>query len=255
MLISRLNLPSEISSAVLPVIDLKEGVVVRGVGGVRNRYRPIQSRLCDGAEPGEVAAALKREFSFVDIYVADLDAIQDSRPQQEAWREIAAAGLRLHLDAGLASLDDCRQAAERLGRENVASLVVGLETLQRWEDLREIVAEFGDAATFSLDLRHGRPLKIVGGTLRPEEIAEKAYQCGIRRIVLLDLAHVGQGRGTGTEGLCRDLSAQFPAVEWITGGGIRSLEEVAGQLALGACRILVCSALHQDEKIFISQLQ
>lgn len=237
------------------MIDLQGGVVVRGVGGLRHQYRPIESRLCDGAEPGEIAAALKAEFGFDDIYVADLDAIQRRPPQYDAWRQIAAAGLRLHLDAGLATLHDCRQAAERLGRPHVASLVVGLETLQSWEELREVAVEFGEAVTFSLDLRHGRPLKIVGGTLHPAEIAEKALDCGVGRIVLLDLAQVGQGRGTGTEGLCRDLSAQFPATEWITGGGIGTLEEIAGQLAIGARRILVCSALHQDEKIFISQLQ
>ncbi|MCC9631185.1 hypothetical protein LOC68_22565 [Blastopirellula sp. JC732] len=236
----------------MPVIDLMGGKVVRGIGGVRHSYRPIESRLCGCADPGEVAAALVSHFSFTDVYVADLDAIVERSPQVDCWRRIAASGMRLHLDAGLATLAACREAIAALGAENLASLIVGLETLERWSDLREVASELGDAATFSLDLRHGRPLRIVGGAISAEEIAENAIECGVRRMVLLDLAQVGQGRGTGTETLCRELASQYPGIEWITGGGVATRGEIAGQLAIGARRVLVSSALHQDEKILIA---
>ncbi|TWT39530.1 1-(5-phosphoribosyl)-5-[(5-phosphoribosylamino)methylideneamino] imidazole-4-carboxamide isomerase [Blastopirellula retiformator] len=224
---------------------------MRGVGGVRNRYRPIESRLCSSADPGDVAAAMASRFGFRDIYVADLDAIVDQSPQWESWRKITGAGLQLHLDAHLAFANDCQRVLDVLGEEGIASLIVGLETLGRWEDLREIANAFGGRATFSLDLRHGRPLKIVGGAIRAEEIAEKAVDCGVRRVVLLDLVQVGEGRGTGTETLCRELASQYEEIEWITGGGIRSLKEIAWQRTIGASRVLVSSALHQDEKILM----
>ncbi|EAQ78095.1 phosphoribosylformimino-5-aminoimidazole carboxamide ribotide isomerase related protein [Blastopirellula marina DSM 3645] len=240
---------------ILPVIDLKDRHVVRGVGGLRRRYRPIESKLCASSKPGDVAAAMVTAYSFEDAYVADLDAILDGRPQVEDWRKIAEAGLRLHLDAGLATLADCQRVIEVLARENVASVIVGLETLRRWEDLEQIAAEFGDDVTFSLDLRHGRPLRIVGAAIRPEEVAQRAFECGVRRIVLLDLAHIGQGRGTGTEMLCRELSTQLAGVEWITGGGMQTSADIAAQLAIGASRVLVSSALHEDEKILMPRPQ
>ncbi|UUO07905.1 HisA/HisF-related TIM barrel protein [Blastopirellula sp. J2-11] len=246
---------SELPAAILPVIDLKDRHVVRGVGGLRHRYRPIESRLCASSEPGDIAAAMVAAYSFRDAYVADLDAILDGRPQVEDWRKIAQAGLRLHLDAGLATLADCQRVIEALEPESVASLIVGLETLQRWEDLGQITAEFGESVTFSLDLRHGRPLRIVGAAIRPEEIAQRAFDCGARRMVLLDLAHVGQGRGTGTEMLCRELSTQLTGVEWVTGGGIRTLADIETQVSLGAARVLVSSALHEDEKILMARPQ
>ncbi|MFM8221178.1 MAG: nickel transporter, partial [Planctomycetaceae bacterium] len=45
---------------VIPVLDLLGGVVVRGVAGQRDSYRPIVSQLVDGAEPLAVARALSR---------------------------------------------------------------------------------------------------------------------------------------------------------------------------------------------------
>jgi hypothetical protein len=42
---------------ILPVLDLMNGVVVRGVGGRRSEYRPVASRLAVSADPADVAAA------------------------------------------------------------------------------------------------------------------------------------------------------------------------------------------------------
>ena len=42
----------------IPVIDLLDGQVVRGVRGERARYRPIESALCRGSEPLAVSRAL-----------------------------------------------------------------------------------------------------------------------------------------------------------------------------------------------------
>ncbi|MFI4876732.1 MAG: HisA/HisF-related TIM barrel protein [Blastopirellula sp. JB062] len=240
----------DLSPFVLPVIDLKEGEVVRGVGGLRYRYRAIESALCASSDPCAIAAALVKAYAFADVYVADLDAILESRPSCEDWRKIAAAGMRLHLDAGLATLDDCNRAIDQLGIESLASLIIGLETLKRWEDLDRISAHWGDLVTFSLDLRHGRPLRVVGAAVDASEIALRAFDAGVRRMVLLDLAQVGRRQGTGTEGLCRELSRRLPGVEWITGGGMQSQADVAKQLAIGVSRVLVSTALHEEEKKF-----
>ena len=44
---------------VLPVLDVLEGVVVRGVAGQRAEYRPLRSRLVESAVPLDVARALR----------------------------------------------------------------------------------------------------------------------------------------------------------------------------------------------------
>ncbi|HEV7223801.1 MAG TPA: hypothetical protein VGN42_13930, partial [Pirellulales bacterium] len=57
----------------IPVIDLMGGLVVRGVGGRRHEYRPIESRLCAGANPAAIARALREQFAIDEIYLAELD--------------------------------------------------------------------------------------------------------------------------------------------------------------------------------------
>src|SRR5438270_567379 len=44
---------------VIPVLDLKGGQVVRGIGGRRAEYRPIISVLTDSAKPLDVARAFR----------------------------------------------------------------------------------------------------------------------------------------------------------------------------------------------------
>ena len=39
---------------ILPVIDLMQGCVVRGIGGRREEYRPIESRLARDSRPVSV---------------------------------------------------------------------------------------------------------------------------------------------------------------------------------------------------------
>jgi phosphoribosylformimino-5-aminoimidazole carboxamide ribotide isomerase len=60
---------------VVPVLDLKGGHVVHGVGGRREEYRPVVSRLTDSSAPADVATAFRDRFGLSELYVADLDDI------------------------------------------------------------------------------------------------------------------------------------------------------------------------------------
>jgi phosphoribosylformimino-5-aminoimidazole carboxamide ribotide isomerase len=67
---------------------------------------------------------------------------------------------------------------------------------------------------------------------------------GVRRILVLDLAKVGMGRGAGTEPLCRELRSLDRDLEIIAGGGVRSLADLRSLRAAGCNAALVASALH-----------
>ena len=62
----------------IPVIDLMGGQVVRGVGGNRNNYAPVESCFARDPSPGAVARAFAEHFLSTEVYVADLDAIRGS---------------------------------------------------------------------------------------------------------------------------------------------------------------------------------
>ena len=102
---------------IIPVIDLLGGQVVRGIGGRRSEYGPIESQLARGSDPGTIAAAVVEQFGATTCYVADLDAIERAKFDVTSWQHIAQAGLKLWLDAGMGNTDR-RAAAARRGAQH-----------------------------------------------------------------------------------------------------------------------------------------
>lgn len=227
---------------IIPVLDLLAGRVVRGVGGRRHEYQPIASCLTPSCQPIDVARAFRDQFSFTECYLADLDAIAGAEPAWAVYRKIQALGLQLLVDAGVRT----PKQAEPLAAAGVA-VVVGLETVAGPAVLAELAPRFGpEHVVFSLDLKDGRPLGDTGtwNGSDPWSIAQQALTTGVRRLMVLDLARVGGGAGTGTEDLCRRLSAADPDVEIIAGGGVTGVDDLRRLHDCGVRAGLVASALH-----------
>src|ERR1700683_5265186 len=139
---------------ILPVIDLKGGLVVRGLAGRREHYQPIVSRLISSCSPIDVAKAFRDRLGLKEIYLADLDAIAGGSPALATYAAIQAAGMRLWVDAGVRDPEDAARLSGAVHR-----LIVGLETVEGPEALVGICSRPGaDAVIFSLDLQDGRPL-------------------------------------------------------------------------------------------------
>jgi phosphoribosylformimino-5-aminoimidazole carboxamide ribotide isomerase len=228
---------------VVPVLDVQGGLVVRGIAGRRNEYRPIVSRLTPSVFPVSVADAFRFHFSLTDLYVADLDAIAGSPPALPMVRDIVARGFRLWVDAGVRDWSDAAPLAEA----GVAGIVVGLETLCGPYALHQIVGRLGvDRVVFSLDLNEGKPLGDRAGWqgLDAEKIAAHALDLGVRRVIVLDLSRVGTGSGVGTEELCQRLATAYPDAEIVAGGGVRDANDLRRFRQIGVRAVLVASALH-----------
>lgn len=99
---------------------------------------------------------------------------------------------------------------------------------------------------FSLDLKAGVPWTAApawqGWTA--QMIADHVLALGVRRLIVLDLARVGMGEGVATEPLGSILQQSWPDTEFIAGGGVRGLSDVARLEAAGYDAVLVASALH-----------
>ncbi|WP_020475060.1 HisA/HisF-related TIM barrel protein [Zavarzinella formosa] len=224
---------------IIPVLDLLNGVVVRGVGGRRHEYRPIQSVLTSSVDPIPVANALIEAFNPSEIYIADLDAIQSSGSCPLVPLS-PCHPVTIWLDAGV------RDAASAMRVAGTGCHVVaGLETVESPEVLREILeAVSPEKVVFSLDLKAGTPLRTWPGIAEPLAIARHVVSLGVQRMIVLDLARVGEGQGTGTDDLCRRLAGEFPGLDLIAGGGITSIEDIQQLADLGVKGALVASALH-----------
>ena len=233
---------------VIPVIDLLGGQVVRGIAGRREEYRPIESKIAADARPLTVARALVEQFGFDTVYVADLDAIMHGKPDVRAWSEIAGAGLKLWLDAGVGNSDFAWQIVDQIAQAEIdVQLVIGLESLESEEDYFSIGEMYGYVPPiFSLDLREGKPLvrNPAWASLSPLEIALLARSMGAREIIVLDLADVGVGGGTRTLDLCRQITAATEMQTLIAGGGVRCTVDLKALADAGCQGALVASALH-----------
>lgn len=226
---------------VVPVIDLMQGQVVRGVRGERRHYRPIVSRLVDGSAPCNVARALLAAVTVPAegeraLYVADLDAIQGGAVQVEVLRALLLEdpARTLWVDAGFAAPAAVADLRGALGAA-AARLrpVYGSESLASPAALRQLAAD--PAAILSLDSRLEQPLDPSGSWQRPADWP--------RTVVVMTLDRVGAGSGPDLETFAR-LRALAPDRAWIGAGGVRHRQDLRAAAAAGASGWLVASALH-----------
>jgi phosphoribosylformimino-5-aminoimidazole carboxamide ribotide isomerase len=231
---------------IIPVLDLMDGVVVRGIAGQRDNYRPIISQLTSSAKPLDVASVLIERFGPKEIYVADLDAISGKVWNRNIIEELCSLGVSTWVDAGIRELAQARELLEA----GCESIIVGLESIPGPEMLEEIVRCIGaQRVIFSLDMKGGELLGNVSAwQLGPADLApgivKTIVELGIRRVIVLDLAQVGMGMGTGTEDLSLMMRTAHPEIEIIVGGGIRNVEDLQRLESCGVNAALVASALH-----------
>ncbi len=228
---------------IIPVLDILNSVVVRGVAGDRSQYRPVESRLTSSAQALDVANAIQQQFGWQDLYVADLDAILHDNANFEIYEQLSSAGFRLIVDSGLKTSAD----AEAAFAAGVQRVIVGLETWPTLASLEMLVHKFGEERViFSLDLRGGQVLRTFRDMLssEPIEIAAAVIEAGVQQLVVLDLASVGTGSGISTLPLCREIQQFSPSVKLITGGGVRQTSDLIELSRCGLSGVLVASALH-----------
>ncbi|MCE9533427.1 MAG: hisA/hisF family protein [Planctomycetes bacterium] len=231
---------------IIPVIDLKAGLVVHGVAGRRDEYRPIVSTLTSSSQPIDVARALIQHVQATEIYLADLDAINGQPAAFALFEELRALGVSRWIDAGVRTTAD----ALALANHGIEGIICALESLQSPSELATILATLGPTRViFSLDLKQGMLLGDLAAwsadPIDPWSILRTIHRLGIRRLITLDLASVGVGQGVATLEICRQLKAEMPEMELITGGGIRNRDDLRVLDEAGVDGVLVASALHQ----------
>jgi len=229
------------AAAILPVLDLRQGQVVRAVAGRREEYRPLVSRLVESACPLEVAAAIRGRFNLNRLYLADLDAIEGREPQWDLLQRLAGAGFELTVDAGVHSCD----RLTRLEGIGIPRIVIGLESVASPAAFENIASHStAGQLGFSLDLMEGRPMADPEQWPTDPLCIVDCVKESVDFLIVLDLAAVGMKSGPRTQDLCSRIREQAQALRLITGGGARSLLDVDALLESGVDEVLMSSALH-----------
>jgi phosphoribosylformimino-5-aminoimidazole carboxamide ribotide isomerase len=232
---------------IIPVLDVMNGIVVRAIGGRRDEYRPVVSKLTASTDPVEVAKALLDAIGAGELYVADLDAITGGAAvSPSVARLLDGIGVPVWVDVGI----NRERPASALPDSERCRPVVGTETGATPEQLSDVIRGAGSRpVAVSIDLKAERLLGNWSAWGAEHErgafsVARTAVRLGAKALIVLDLARVGTGTGAGTDGLLRVFRDVFPDVDLIAGGGVRSWEDVERLGATGATGVLVASALH-----------
>nr|WP_246548195.1 HisA/HisF-related TIM barrel protein [Ancylobacter oerskovii] len=198
------------------------GVVVHARRGDRANYRPIASRLCEGAAPDDIARALRALAPFRTLYVADLDAIAGREPHRAELGGLAGHFARLWVDAGEARL--AGPGLHRvLGTESMADAEGGLAALRE------------GPAVLSLD--HGPE-----GRRGPAELHERA-DLWPGEVIVMTLARVGGDAGPDYDRL-RGVLARAGGRRVYAAGGVRDAADLRRLAEIGVAGVLLASALH-----------
>jgi phosphoribosylformimino-5-aminoimidazole carboxamide ribotide isomerase len=219
---------------IVPVIDIKGGVVVHARRGQRAEYAPLQSPLVDGSEPVAVARALCAVCRTRTLYVADLDALAGG-PINETVLSALASVAEPWVDAGATT----PETAAALHRAGATRNIVGTESLGPGADIAAPVV-------LSVDLRHGRLISPDPelADREPTAAAPLARAFKVRELLVIDLARVGSGSGPPLDAVA-ELAAALPGVAIYAGGGVRDGADLRALESAGAAGALVATALHE----------
>lgn len=213
---------------IIPVIDLKHGVVVHAQQGQRESYRPMQSPLCSSSDIYRVIDAFLALYAFDTIYIADLDALMKQGNHDVLIHDVLVAfpKITFWLDQGYRPYN-CRP-------NYMNSLpVLGSESYQD-ESLSEI-GSFKGNFILSLDYKGddalGAQRLFNDPALWPQDI------------IIMTLARVGSASGPDFKKLKR-FCQRYPDKNFIAAGGVRGGDDLLALQTLGVTQALVASALH-----------
>jgi len=233
---------------IIPVIDLLNGQVVHAQRGQRNAYGPLMSPLSTNSHPESVVGALLSLAPFGQLYIADLNAIQQQAPQ---WSLLCTLTQRFPhvqwwIDSGLSSLQALVEADAALTAQSLAlscrqglsppptvRWVLGSETFLNAVNLQTAAPNCVLSLDFGLEGFRGDPLWLSSPHWWPNTV------------IVMSLSQVGAQEGPNVVQLGSICAAAYAPQQIFAAGGVRHADDVKVLRALGVTGALVATALHQ----------
>lgn len=214
---------------IIPVIDLKDGLVVHARQGDRDRYRPIRSALCGSAEIEHVLEAFLQVYPFDTFYLADLNAIGNDGNQDQVIDKLARdyPDNTFWIDRGFRSAD----LTYSLPKHRVP--VVGSESMGAQEV--ESLTKHRERAILSLDFAGSGPIGHQSLFDTPNIWPDT--------VIIMTLAQVGSVSGPNLT-LLNHYCQNYPNTRFVAAGGVRNSKDLLDLQQIGIQRVLVASALH-----------
>ncbi|MDD5580908.1 MAG: HisA/HisF-related TIM barrel protein [Methylobacter sp.] len=214
---------------IIPVIDLKDGVVVHARQGKRELYQPINTGLGGSSDIYQVIRAFLSFYDFNTIYIADLNAISLQGNHEHLINNVLMRfpQITFWIDRGYQQYDG------NLKRRSNYLPVLGSESYQD-ENIPEIKAfknNFILSLDFSISEALGAKKLFSNQNFWPDNI------------IIMTLDRVGSNTGPDLVKL-NDFYSHYPDKNFIAAGGIRNIKDLIDLEEIGIKQALVASALH-----------
>ena len=211
---------------IIPVIDLKDGVVVHARQGLRDEYQPINTKLCQSSDIYQVIEAFLGFYNFDTIYIADLNAITQQGDHERLITAVVSCfpHLTFWIDSGY-------QCVKKYPDNHLP--VLGSECYSD-ETVLEL-KDFNNRFILSLDYSMAGELGAKSLFYRQDLWPDS--------IIIMTLNRVGSHQGPDLvklNGFCR----HYPDKQFIAAGGIRNADDLHALKQAGVKQALIASALH-----------
>jgi phosphoribosylformimino-5-aminoimidazole carboxamide ribotide isomerase len=216
---------------IIPVVDISQGQVVHACKGMRNNYRPIQSRLTTGSDPVDIINALLKLYPFEFLYIADLDAIDNHGNNNVIIESLPAnfPATRFWIDAGITS-------CHTLPYHGVSGFqsVLGSENRLSYKDTSKLLAHQPEPV-LSLDFSEF-------GLIGDQKLLHRT-DIWPGQIIVMTMHRVGSSSGPDLERF-QMIQHLAPSKSIFAAGGIRHQQDLESLEQYGAAGALVATALH-----------
>ena len=217
---------------IIPVIDIRNAQVVHARCGKRDDYRPLQTALCHNSDPLELVHAYLSLYPFTEIYLADLDAIEQTGQNDAVVTSLHNhfSDLTFWLDAGNNIADDLH-SLERLRP------VIGTETGVTSQQL---------ACHTGHDSKPILSLDFLGSNLKGDASLLENTKSWPEDVIVMSLQRVGSGHGPDLD-LLSYIQSIAAEKNLFMAGGIRSEHDLDELCSRGVAGVLLASALHNNK--------
>jgi phosphoribosylformimino-5-aminoimidazole carboxamide ribotide isomerase len=211
---------------IIPVIDLKDGVVVHARQGMREQYQPICTNLCQSSDIYKVIEAFLETYDFDTLYIADLNAITHQGDHERLITEVLTVFPHI-----IFWIDSGYQRVKKYPPNHVP--VLGSECYND-DNVLELKA-FNNRFILSLDYSISEALGAKSLFSDPDLWPDT--------IIIMTLNRVGSHQGPDLDKLS-GFCGQYPHKHFIAAGGIRNVEDLQVLKQIGLQQALIASALH-----------
>lgn len=213
---------------IIPVIDLKDGVVVHARQGNRAHYQPINTDLCKSSDIFQVIGAFLGIYEFDTFYIADLNAITHQGEHNRLITEVLLRfpQITFWIDQGYQKHEGTQHPGNSLP-------VLGSESYRN-ETIPDLKA-YKNNFILSLDYSNSDALGAENLFSDPSFWPEN--------IIIMTLERVGSNHGPDLNKLT-NFCRQYPDKNFIAAGGIRNKQDLMALSEAGIHQALVASALH-----------